>query len=305
MNTFVTLLKREWAEAKVPFFWLPLGTLAFIVIVGLLGLLVSGFADFQIEITSNQTSLQSAPSFLFLDQWSDSEFEDRMTAFRLITALPFFLIYAISAIFVLLGALYDDRKDRSVLFWKSMPVSDLETVLSKLVLVVWVAPLLAIAFSFLAQIFLLVVATFYIWGQDLGDASRIWWHSGMLIGTFQMVLGFFIQSLWSLPLTGFLLLVSALVPRLTLLWAILVPTMISATEFIIFRTSVISSWLARHWEVAALPTLGDGDGRIMPMVRTVGDQLDLLINPDLWLGVLIGAAILYGASRIRGLKNEL
>src|SRR3546814_20822192 len=33
--------------------------------------------------------------------------------------------------FYCLGALYDDRRDRSILFWKSLPVSDASTVLSK------------------------------------------------------------------------------------------------------------------------------------------------------------------------------
>ena len=301
MNTFTTLLKREWLEAKVPFFWLPIGTLAFLVIVSLLGLVVSGFSEIHISMESN--SDESA--FFFIDDWSEREVGERMAGFRNLVTAPFYIIYLIAALFVLLGTLYDDRKDRSVLFWKSMPVDDYQTVASKLVLAVLIAPLIMLACALVAQLFLLIVGTIFISTNDLGTTSRLWAQSGLISGTLKSVLGFLIQAFWSLPVTSFLLLISASVPRLTLLWALVVPVSVGIAEFVIFRTKFISDGLSRHMEPAALPNFIGDDERIMPVVATVGDQLALLVTADMWIGVAIGLAFLYGAVRMRGIKNEI
>jgi ABC-2 type transport system permease protein len=301
MNTFTTLLKREWLEAKVPFFWLPVGALAFLVIVSLLGLIVSGFSEIHISMESN--SDESA--FFFIDDWSEREVGQRMAAFRNLVTAPFYFIYLIAALFVLLGTLYDDRKDRSVLFWKSMPVDDYQTVASKLVLAVLIAPLIMLACALVAQLFLLIVGTVFISTNDLGSTSRLWAQSGLISGTLKSVLGFLIQAFWSLPVTGFLLLISASVPRLTLLWALVVPVSVGIAEFVIFRTKYISDGLSRHMEPAALPNFIGDDERIMPVVSTVGDQLALFVTADMWIGVVIGLAFLYGAVRMRGIKNEI
>ncbi len=301
MSQFMTLLKREWLEARLPFFWLPLGILGFILILSLMLLVSSAFGEIEIVTSSDQPF----SNLMFIDQWSDAEVEERMRLFRVLVTTPFYLVYLISALFVLLGALYDDRKDRSVLFWKSLPVSDLQTVASKLVLPVWIAPLVMIACAVLAQIVLLVVLSAFLWLTELGDAARLWWHSGLISGTFSLVLGFLIQGLWVLPVIGYLLLISATVPRLTLLWAVLLPIVPAVLEGIFFNTDRLTRFIERHIEPAALPNFVGDDERIMPVLTSVGEQLALLLNLDLWLGVLIGALLLYGAVLMRGMKNEL
>ena len=82
----------------------------------------------------------------------------------------------------------------------------------------------------------------------------------------------------------------------------IIPVMLEAA---LFQTRIISTGIARHIEPAALPNFLGQDDRIMPVPRTVGDQLSLLITPELWIGMLIGAAFLYAAARIRGISNEL
>jgi hypothetical protein len=68
---------------------------------------------------------------------------------------------------------------------------------------------------------------------------------------------------------------------------------------------VLSTGINKHIEPAALPNFIGDDERIMPVVTTVGDQLSLLLSADMWIGVLIGIALLYGAVRMRGIKNEI
>ena len=75
----------------------------------------------------------------------------------------------------------------------------------------------------LIMIPLLLGLSIFVWRGELGDASLLWWHSGVLMGAVQLVLGFLIQGLWVLPILGYLLLVSVSVPRMALLWAIALP----------------------------------------------------------------------------------
>jgi len=302
MNTFMTLLKREWLEAQAPFLWFQVGALGLFALFGLLALMLGGFAEVEVHIQSEGVS--PVPSF-FLNDWSDQDWQERMRLFRSLAIAPFYYVYLIAALFMLLGALYDERKDRSVLFWKALPVTDLQSVLAKLVLAAWIAPVVLIVCAVMAQLLGLIGLSIFVWRGGLGDAWLLWSHSGVLTGAFQLALGFLIQGLWTLPLLAYLLLVSVCVTRMALLWAIAVPIVLSLLEGIIFRTSILSTSIAKHIEPAALPdSLGRSD-RIMPVVTTVGDQLSLLLNPGLWVGVIIGAAFLYAAARVRGINNEL
>jgi ABC-2 type transport system permease protein len=302
MNTFITLLKREWLEARTPFFWFQVGALALFALFGLLLLLISGTADVEVHIESEGIN---PITHLFINEWSGQDWQERMLIFRNLVTAPFYLIYLIAALFMLLGALYDERKDRSVLFWKSLPVTDLETVLAKLVMAAWIAPLVLITCALAAQLLGLAGLSIFVWRSELGDASLLWWHSGVLMGAFQLLLGFLIQGLWTLPILAYLLLVSVCVPRMALLWAVALPIIPILLEATLFQTRVLSTGIAKHIEPAALPNFLSEEDRIMPVVSTVGDQLALLINPDLWIGVVIGAAFLYAAARVRGINNEL
>ena len=82
---------------------------------------------------------------------TDEELSSKLEALQHGIAEPFRYIFVIVAFFALIGCIYDERKDRSVLFWKSMPVSDASTVLSKIIFVLWLAPLATVAAILLAQ----------------------------------------------------------------------------------------------------------------------------------------------------------
>lgn len=302
MNAFMTLLKREWLEARTPFFWFQVSALGLFALFGLLLLMIGGSAEVEINIQSDGVS---PITHFFINEWSKQDWQERMLIFRNLTTAPFYLIYVIAALFMLLGALYDERKDRSVLFWKSLPVTDLQTVLAKLVTAAWIAPAVLIVCAVLAQLLGLLGLSIFVWRGELGDASLLWWHSGILMGAFQLVLGFLIQGLWTLPILAYLLLISVSVPRMALLWAIALPVIPIMLEGALFQTRIIATGIAKHIEPAALPNFLGREDRIMPVVSTVGDQLALLLNPDLWIGVIIGAAFLYAAARVRGISNEL
>lgn len=301
MKPLLVLIGREWLEARTPYLWLPLATLAILVGLTLLMLLVSGFGEFSVQISADG----QAPNYFFINQWSDRDWIERMTSFRTYTATPFYLLYLAAAAFVLLGALYDERRDRSVLFWKSMPVSDLVTVASKLLPALWLAPLVIVGCALAAQLFLLSVFSAHLAGSELGDPWLLWQNAGLVGGTVHLLVGFLIQGFWILPVAGYLLLVSVAVSRQPLLWAVLLPIPLAIVEYVAFGTRLLADFISRHLEPAALPNFtGDGD-RIMPVIQSLGDQLALLVHPDLWLGVIVGAGLVYGAAWLRRHKNEL
>src|SRR5260370_11832244 len=129
----------------------------------------------------------------------------------------------IVGIFCSLVALYGERRDRSILFWKALPVSDLTTVLSKVAIPLVILPLLSFAIAVVTQFVMLLLSSAVLLG------------SGLSLGTLGARMSFFHMSLmllyhiltphglWYAPLYGWMLLVSALAPRAPFIWAFVPP----------------------------------------------------------------------------------
>src|SRR2546421_7470399 len=159
-------------------------------------------------------------------------------------------IMFIVAVFYCLDALNGERRDRSVLFWKSMPVSDVTTVLSKAAIPLIVLPVVTFALTIVTQVIMLVLdsALALISGQS---AAALWtqlpWFqmSGMLLYHLLSV-----HALYYAPIFGWLLLVSAAVKRAPILWAVIPLAAIGIIEKMAFNTS--------HFGVMLASRLGGG-----------------------------------------------
>ena len=315
MQSFVALLKREGLEHR-SFVWAPLSVLAMLILASVLGLALMGTVDIQVSETTtrsgdsaislNPLAAASLVNFFDFNGWTDRELAQYMEIFRTSLATPFQIVYVFVLLFVLLGTVHDERKDRSVLFWKSMPVSDLESIASKIILAVWIAPVITIAAIVIAQIFLLTMVSGVAISEDLGDVGRLWWQSGLLIGTVQLFVGYFIQGFWALPMYAWLLLVSATANKTPILWAVLVPFVPIILERMLFGTSIIFNSIGNHLQFVALPSFAsDVDERIFQELPSLADQLSLFLTTDLWLGVIVGAALLYATVYFRSRFNEI
>ena len=307
-------MQREWREHLFGFGWTPVIVLGLLVLVTcLLAIAGSGTANisYSSEVIDGENtrreefeisdSLISLARFVDYDNWSDAELSEIMDRFRVGVARPFQYVYVLVAIFVLLGAMYEDRRDRTVLFWKSMPVSDTETVLSKLITAAWVAPIAVIAAIAAAQVLLMAMISVLIWAEDLGSVARLWWHSGLLTGVFELAVGYVIQGLWALPLYAWLLAVSAAVPRVPFVWALLAPVVPIAIERVAFGTETLRSFVYAHAQFAALPRPGDAE---IPGVG-LAEQIGLLFTGQMWSGVAVGALFLWAAIFFRSRNNDL
>ena len=195
-------------------------------------------------------------------------------------------------VFYCVDALYSERRDRSVLFWKSLPVSDLTTVLTKASIPLVVLPLVAFAAGVATQLAMLVLPV------RMG-AGMAWTAPPLLELWFVMAYGLAVHALWHAPLYGWLLLVSSWARRTPLLWAVLPPLALGVLERIVFQTSHFAA-LVRYRVAGAMTEAFDLESKGARFIRlTQLDPLGFLSSPGLWLGLIAAALFLAVAVRLR------
>jgi ABC-2 type transport system permease protein len=199
------------------------------------------------------------------------------------------------SIFYSLEALHSERRDRSILFWKSLPVSDLTTVLSKASIPLFVLPLLAFAIVVVTVSIMLVLTTLVLMGSGVGVAT-LWKPTLYQMGLMLLYHLITVHMLWYAPFYGWLLLVSAWARRATFLWAFLPPVAIGGVEKIAFNTTHFFDML-RYRFAGGGPEAAGSDNFLDPMTHFTPGRF--LASPGLWIGLLITAAFIAGAVRLR------
>lgn len=167
-NTMKWLLRREFWEHKGSMFWAPLIVGA--VLVVLLGCTITwGIVSHGIpaHVTINGHTLDHARLDQILPEETKLMVAKIATGMYLGAAAPLFAILTGVVFFYCLGALYDERRDRSILFWKSLPVSDPMTVLSKALTAMVVAPAITLALAVITSLALLFIACMVLSMQGL------------------------------------------------------------------------------------------------------------------------------------------
>ena len=150
----------------------------------------------------------------------------------------------IVGIFYCLDALHGERRDRSILFWKSMPVSDLTTVLSKASIPLVVLPLLTIAIVIATQWIMLLLSTLVLLGSGLSAATL--WRQVTLSQVMLLYHLVTVHVLWHAPIYAWLLLVSGWARRMAFLWAVLPLLAIGVLEKIAFNTTHFAAMLGHR-----------------------------------------------------------
>jgi ABC-2 type transport system permease protein len=201
-------------------------------------------------------------------------------------------------IFYSLEALHGERRDRSILFWKSLPVSDVTTVLAKASIPILVLPLISFVLTVATQWLMLMLSTAVLLGN--GAAIKALWTQVPLVSMSVML--FFhlvaIHGLWYAPIYGWLLLASAWARRAAFLWAALPLVAIQVIEKVAFNTSHFGMMLQNR--VMGGPGAADSPGSAASMDAMIHvDLLGFLTSPGLWIGLLLAAACLAGAVYLR------
>jgi ABC-2 type transport system permease protein len=232
----------------------------------------------------------------------------------LFMALPFNFIMLIVVFFYLLDSLYADRRDRSVLFWRSMPVSDTRTVLVKLFTGMLAATAITLGAVITTQLITILLSL--VTGNSLVQHPwLVLTHPVALVeGWLLLAYALVCQSIWFLPFYGWWMLASAWAKKAPLLWSVLPPVMIIVMEAIVFRSHHFANMVGHHFTdwmglVFNFDLLRDGgNGRDLIMNGGLVDISGFgrfLASPELWIGTAVGAAFIYGAIRLRRVRSEI
>jgi len=209
------------------------------------------------------------------------------------------------SVFYCLDALHGERRDRSILFWKSLPVSDFTTVLAKASIPLVILPLLTVAITVAMQWLMLLLSTAVLLVSGLSVAT-LWTKLSFL--RMSLLLLYHVltaHALWPAPIYCWLLLVSGWPRRATFLWAALPLVAIAGVEQIAFHTwhfaALVGSRLIGDAPTVALtsPDMFPTD----PMTHITPAQF--LISPGLWIGLALAAAFLAAAVRLRRYRGPI
>jgi len=324
MHNLITLVNREWQEHRNTFLFPPAIILALIVIAVLLGVMLGEKVKVQIELenerdTSPSTFQQfdrrpaagsyrvaahegqySEPRATHVAQYNTastlSELADADVGKlpRILDELnhPFFLVLILVSLSAAISVTYDERKDRSILFWKSMPVDDTETVLAKFFFVSWIAPLATVAAVVFARLLLAGVASVYSDELELGE---VWGNAQVWSGFFGVITGFLTLGLWVAPIYAWLMLVGALVPRSPTLIALLSPLVVMWLEWLLFDSTYLLGFVTSH---ITPKTLYSGNSGFT-------GQLELLLSANFGIGLAVAALFLAMTIYARRRFNEI
>ena len=204
----------------------------------------------------------------------------------------------IIGVFYCLDALHGERRERSILFWKSLPVSDLTTVLSKVSVSLVVLPLVTFAVIVATQFMMLLISTAALLPSGL--AATTWANFNLLQQSLVLLYGLIAIALWHAPIYGWALLVSGWVRRATFLWAVLPLLGIAFFEKITFNTSHFASMLKDRL-LGFAPEAFEFSAHAIPRL-TPGRYLS---SPGLWLGLVFAAAFIIAAVRMRRYRGPL
>jgi ABC-2 type transport system permease protein len=208
----------------------------------------------------------------------------------------------IVGIFYSLDALHGERRDRSILFWKSLPVSDLTTVLSKASIPLIVLPLLTVAIVVATQLIMLLLSTLVMLGSGLSVAT-LWTPSLLQMSLMLLYHLVTVHVLWHAPIYGWLLLVSGWARRAAFLWATLPPLAICAIEKIAFNTTHFAAMLQYRFTGGPEALTMPGRFPIDPMTHLTPGRF--LSTPGLWIGLIVAAGLLAAAVRLRRYQGPI
>jgi len=227
-------------------------------------------------------------------------------------------VFAIGAwiliVFYSLDALYTERKNKSILFWRSLPLTETETVLSKLITAMFVIPLVSLAIAAITHIVLLILASFWIMSVG-GDAVHLIWSS---VPLFDVWLGTFIVAIamvfWLSPFVGWFLFVSAFARRSPFLIATMGIVLLPIIERIVSPTSFFRDAI---WERTFRPPLADLNFRnilniddrveMTPDLVSIVSAIDVqgfVSSPSLWAGIVVCGLFTTAAIYVRRYRDD-
>ena len=244
----------------------------------------------------------------------DAERRAAMFALLMGNTAPFLFAGAILTIFYCLDSLYAERKNKSILFWRSLPITDAETVISKLLTAMVAIPLIALAVIIVTHLVVLILTSLYVSFQGGSSVFLIWKSAPVFDVWAGMLVFMLLLPIWYSPFIGWFLFVSAWTKRSPLLMAFLPLVVVPTLEYWVLRTHVI--WDAIQTRFEQLPMFRGidperlfdehdfiGDAELVSLVAYI-DIGKFLTSPAMWAGVVVCGLFITAAIYVRRYRDD-
>ncbi len=302
------LVRREFWEYRGTFVVLPSIIVAVVLALLMLGAIAPSTDSLDIRIEAQGDQQVEFFDGLLLDgnlyKYTVRQLDGRLpedrarylgTALRALS-VPLLICLWFVTVFYLLGALYDDRRDRSILFWKSMPVSDGMTVVSKLVTALVALPGVYLLGIGLLQLVVLCLLSVSAAGADVPIYNTIWAPASLIVTWFSYLGSLLFYSVWALPFFGWLLAVSAFAKSAPLAWAIGIPLLVRIVEAILTDSGTVGNWMQDH----IIPI------RFLDRQRSIAENVwDLVFSFQMLSALIVGVVLVFLAIWLRRNADEI
>jgi ABC-2 type transport system permease protein len=293
------MIRREIQEHKLAFIYAP-----FIVALVLCLVIISVY----LGLTDIQTT-----TFNFSTELYDEEFQEDMLqatpesktavirAGLTVLGLPILLTVGFGLLAYSLSTFADERKDRSLIFWRSLPVSDLTTVMSKLIFVVIVIPLLVVPNLFLLQLISLLSVSIYFVSNDIVSFGYVW-TSYFISDWFRIIFSLWAQALWTLPILLWLMLAGTYFKK-PVIGAIVPLVALVVLEGIIFKANNIQEFIENRlgfWSRSDSFPIEYAEARVVD----ISDIYLLLTTQAFWIGIFASVILVAGIVYTRSTNND-
>jgi ABC-2 type transport system permease protein len=248
-----------------------------------------------------------------------------LTGLLTLISLPLLFSMLILTTFYSLDCLYAERKDRSILFWRSIPVTDSETVTSKLITALVVIPIVAFLLILITHLMVLLIAS--VWVSIRGaDAWYLIWSAAPLLDSWMVTfITMLAMPLWLSPFISWFLFVSAFTKRSPFLTAFMPLILLPMIEKILLPSSYLATALANRFTKFPLFSFDVNDmpepvrvawesGDFLRIVKAIAESgLSLLSfvdlkaffgSPGLWAGIIVCGLLTTTAIYLRRYRDE-
>lgn len=312
MNTMKWLVKRELWENKGMLLWAPLATAAVMIVMVLMALAygAAGHIELNGEIGDVGSITMTGPV--------KTKVLGAVASGYMAASAPILMMLGFMVFFYCLGALYDERRDRSLLFWKSLPLSDRSTVLSKAAVALAVTPLLTMAIGMATSLTLLLMLGTAAAFKGLNLFLPLLTTPDFYLAPLRLLALLPVYMLWALPTVGWLLLVSSWARSKVMLWAVgtpLISVALLAWLNKMFQLGWDIEWMMHQLVARLLLSVQPGawfffeqvdraslvteDAQHADLNHVFSQSWQTLQHANVWIGVLLGAAMIAGAILIR------
>ena len=219
----------------------------------------------------------------------------------LVLGFPILLTVGFGLLAYSLSTFADERKDRSLIFWRSLPVSDLTTVLSKVFIVTLIVPLMVIPYIILLQLVAMTSASIFFATNDIVSFGWLW-GSYIITDWFRIIFSLWAQALWSLPLFLWLMLAGTYAAR-PIAGAIVPPVILIVLEGVIFKTKLVLEFIENR---IGFWSRSDSFPKEYQEIRVVdiSDILLLFSTQAFWIGILASVILVAGIVYVRSSNSD-